>query len=388
MSLFVDLGNDRSRRAWRPTTADRSLQKRIDRQYVSYTHTPCEKTQYFQLEEHNLDFKTMRQIRKDDATRYRVLRWRDEEEASPPAPPLAAEKKRPLPKDDSLFADFHFGMSDDDDERIVIDDKGDINELCDGSCKQSADCRKDHSCLGNHCFKVRGCARGTPHRAARSAFGQHQNGKRQKGCSAGNAAAHASQEPVRQANADKRAEEASFSGFNVKTIAPQEIAKAEAAYERALARFGHKYIDVYVFGASTGSKGYSLEKEACHTIFAANGDNKPILRSSQWSPKKPDMCVIPNDERFSINDSDHVFLLADGNWRGDSGKELAHSIEKALHIFGEQHAAKAGGRITPLWRAHGKGYPHGFGPYKVGLLVIERDAARRLPFGWKRSDGK
>ena len=388
MSLFVDLSNNRSRRAWRPTTADRSLQKRIDRQYVSYTHTPCEKTQYFQLEEHNLDFKTMRQIRKDDATRYRVLRWRDEEEASPPAPPLAAEKKRPLPKDDSLFADFHFEMSDDDDERIVIDDKGDINELCDGSCKQSADCRKDHSCLGNHCFKVRGCARGTPHRAARSAFGQHQNGKRHKGCSAGNAAAHASQEPVRQANADKRAEEASFPGFNVKTIAPQEIAKAEAAYERALTRFGHKYIDVYVFGASTGSKGYSLEEEAVHTIFVANGQNKPILRSSQWSSKKPDMCVIPNAERFSINDSDHVFLLADGDWRGDSGKELAHSIEKALHIFGEQHAAKAGGRITPLWRHHGKGYPQGIGPYQVGLLVIERDAARRLPFGWKRSDGK
>lgn len=252
-----------------------------------------------------------------------------------------------------------------------------------------AECRLPQGplwCKGSHCSKLRGRAAGTPHRAARSAFGQHQNGKRHKTCSAGNAASRAEQEPIRQANADKRAEEASFSGFNVKTIAPQEIAKAEAAYERALARFGHKYIDVYVFGASTGSKGFSLEEEAVRTIFVANG--KPILRSSQWSPKKPDMCVIPDDERFSINDPDHVFLLADGNWRGDSGKELAHSIEKALHIFGEQHAAKAGGRITPLWRAHGKGYPQGIGPYKVGLLVIERDAARRLPFGWKRSDGK
>ena len=363
MSLFVDLSNDRSRRAWRPTTADRSLQKRIDRQYVSYTHNTCEKTQYFQLEEHNLDFKTMRQIRKDDATRYRVLRWRDEEEASPPAPPPAAEKKRPLPKDDSLFADFHFGMSDDDDERIVIDDKGDINELCDGSCKQSADCRKDHSCLGNHCFKVRGCRRGTPHRAARSAFGQHQNGKRHKTCSAGNAASRAEQEPIRQANADKRAEEASFSGFNVKTIAPQEIAKAEAAYERALARFGHKYIDVYVFGASTGSgKAFSLESEAVSTIFKATGTNKPILRSSEWSSKGKDMCLIPDDERFSINDPGHVLLLADGNWRGDSGRELAHRIEKELHIFGEQHAAMAGGRIEPLWRGHGKGVPPGHRP--------------------------
>ena len=49
---------------------------------------------------------------------------------------------------------------------------------------------------------------------------------------------------------------------------------------------------------------------------------------------------------------------------------------------------QAGGRIKPLWRGHGKGCPKGFGPYKVGLLVIERDAAGRLPFGWKRTDGK
>ena len=40
------------------------------------------------------------------------------------------------------------------------------------------------------------------------------------------------------------------------------------------------------------------------------------------------------------------------------------------------------------WRGHGKGYPQGIGPYKVGLLVIERDAAGRLPFGWKPIDGK
>ena len=79
---------------------------------------------------------------------------------------------------------------------------------------------------------------------------------------------HAQQEPRRKANADKRAEEASFPGFDVKAVAPQEIAKAKAAYEHVLARFGHKHIDVYVFGASTGSgKAYSLENEAVSTIF-------------------------------------------------------------------------------------------------------------------------
>ena len=54
----------------------------------------------------------------------------------------------------------------------------------------------------------------------------------------------------------------------------------------------------------------------------------------------------------------------------------------------EQHAAPTSGRIKPLWRGHGKGYPKGIGPYKIGLLVIERDAAGRLPFGWKRTDRK
>ena len=55
--------------------------------------------------------------------------------------------------------------------------------------------------------------------------------------------------------------------------------------------------------------------------------------------------------------------------RGVSGKELSHQIEKALHIFGEQHAAASGGRIKPLWRGHGKGYPKGMRPYKVGLCI-------------------
>ena len=276
---------------------------------------------------------------------------------------------------------FDAMAAEDDVEDIVID------ELCDGSCKQSADCRKDHMCLGveKGCCDARGVKRGTPHRVPRSGFGETAGGKRLKHCKVANAAAHARAAPVRKANADKRAEEASMPGVDVKAVAPQEIAKAKAAYERALARFGHKRIDVYVFGASTGSKGFSLEEEAVSTIFKKINNNKPILRSSKWSSKKPDLCLIPDDERFSINDSDHVFLLADGNWRGDSGRELAHRIEKELHIFGEQHAAKAGGRIKPLWRAHGKGYPQGIGSYKVGLLVIERPPLRLEAHGWQVS---
>ena len=105
------------------------------------------------------------------------------------------------------------------------------------------------------------------------------------------------------------------------------------------------------------------------------------------SAKGSDECLVSSAERCSINDSDHVFEMADAG-RGASGAELSHLIEKALHIFGEQHAAATGGRIKPLWRGHGKGCPQGIGPYKVGLLVIERDAAGRLPFGWKRIDGK
>ena len=186
-------------------------------------------------------------------------------------------------------------------------------------------------------------------------------------------------------NAKKRAEEASFLGFNVTAAAPPMIASAKDAYKQALARFDGKYIDVYAFVASTGSGDrYSLKNESINTIFSAKN---PILRSSKWSAKGSGECLVPHAERFSINNSDHVFEMANAG-RGVSGKELAHRIEKALHIFGEQHAAASGGRIKPLWRGHGKGYPKGIGPYKVGLLVIERDAAGRLPFGWKRTDGK
>ena len=277
----------------------------------------------------------------------------------------------------------------DDEEGIVINDQGDINELCDGSCKQSADCPKDHWCPGtSKCFKVRRVKCGTAHRVARSGFGTTAGGKRHKHCKVANAEMHAQQEPIRKANADKRAEEASVLGFDVNAVAPQEIAKATAEYERALAGFGHKPIDVYVFEASTGSgERFSLKNEAVSSIFIETNTNKPILRTAEWSAKKPAKCLVPDHERFSINDSDHVFELADAG-RGKSGKELSHRIEKALHIYGEQHAAPTRGHIKPLWRGHGKGYPKGRGPHKIGLLVIERDAAGRLPFGWVRTDGK
>ena len=57
MSLCVDLSNDRSTRAWRPTTTDRALQERIDRRLIAYQFHPWEENRYFQLEEHYLDYK-------------------------------------------------------------------------------------------------------------------------------------------------------------------------------------------------------------------------------------------------------------------------------------------------------------------------------------------
>ena len=271
----------------------------------------------------------------------------------------------------------------------------DVNELCDGACMQSAECRLDHMCSGNDCSKVRGVRHGVPHRVPRSGFGATAGGTRHKGCMQSNNAAKAKPgygeskaKSAADKRADKRTEEAMHPPFDVIAVAPQEIASATAAYERTLTRFVSQPIDVYVFGASTGSgERFSLKNESVSSIFLKTNTNKPILRSSKWSAKGSGECLVPSTERFSINNSDHVFEMADAG-RGISGKELSHQIEKALHIFGEQHAAASGGRIKPLWRGHGKGYPKGLGPYKVGLLVIERDAAGRLPFGWKRTDGK
>ena len=283
------------------------------------------------------------------------------------------------------------------DESIEIDDQEDVNELCDGSCMQRAECRKDHICLGYTCLsarRVRG-VRGQPkpmkqHRVPRSGFDQTAGGKRHKGCKLGNEAKKATPKYEASAaeSARKRAEESAIEGFDVIAAEPQAIASAKAAYMRYISRFDIQFIDVYVFGASTGSgERYSLKNESVSSIFIKTNSNNPILRTSMWSAEGSSECLVPTADRHSINDSDHVFEMAIAG-HGKSGKELSHRIEKELHIFGEQHAAASGGRIKTLWRGHGKGYPHGIGPYKVGLLVIERDAAGRLPFGWKRTDGK
>ena len=61
-----------------------------------------------------------------------------------------------------------------DDEGIEIDDQEDVNELCDGSCTQSAECRLDHICLGlalhaEGCVALWGNSYRTASRAAASA---------------------------------------------------------------------------------------------------------------------------------------------------------------------------------------------------------------------------
>ena len=100
------------------------------------------------------------------------------------------------------------------------------NELCDGSCMQSATCRLDHMCPGRECAKVRGVRKGVPHRVPRSGFGETLGCKRHKNCMQGNEAAKAKPEygESRKRAADKRAEEAMHPPFDVTAVAPQEIA--------------------------------------------------------------------------------------------------------------------------------------------------------------------
>ena len=58
-----------------------------------------------------------------------------------------------------------------------------------------------------------------------------------------------------------------------------------------------------------------------------------------------------------------------------------------MQLYGEQITASSDGRIKKLWRRLAAGGPKSGGLYKVGLIIIERNADDTLgPGKWVRTD--
>ena len=99
MSLRVDLGGDDDFLWALVAASDSRLQQGIDKQYAAYKAHKRQEDRYFDLGARCLDLKKMRQINKEDKTKWRQLEWQE------PAPSSSTKRERE-----------EAGYDDDDDE--------------------------------------------------------------------------------------------------------------------------------------------------------------------------------------------------------------------------------------------------------------------------------
>jgi len=291
---------------------------------------------------------------------------------------------RRVPQEDSLFAAF----GENDEENLGIDSgPAEEDQHCPLNCnKPKRLCRKMHKCTGNQC-KHRSSGAHWAHNVDFKYF-QGGAGNRQLGCSAGNIAAEKKYaektKPIRERRREEE-EAAAAAGTIFVTNLPQVIELGETIIDDAIDGFdGH--FDMYIYVASTGARKVTLLSEAISTIFQQTNSNTPTLRTLEYDPDAPlwdNGLVRTLAERREAADDTHVFEL------GDTGFDMrsADALETAMQEFGQQIAAASGGRIKTLWRRRGVGGPKSGGPYKVGLLIIERNADGTLgPGKWVRID--
>ena len=124
---------------------------------------------------------------------------------------------------------------------------------------------------------------------------------------------------------------------------------------------------VIFYGASTGSKGFSVKEEGVNqfrprgykvpTIIDAQGHVPPAALTGAWGPGGK-----------SVYDC-------------GSSKVISHAVEKALHEHFAPICDASDDKMPRLWRKRGAGYAQGIGPYHVCIRIMPLP----LPHGWRRS---
>ena len=295
-----------------------------------------------------------------------------------PCPPA---RVRRVPQEADFFAAF--GESDEE-ELGIVSGPPEEQMHCPTNCNQpKRKCRKMHQCSGKQCSS----SHTTSHWAPTSGFKYFQGGagNRQKGCRAGNDHCAAKQEEEKyKPGRERRRKEADAAGTSFNTNLPEIIEVGKSIIDSATDGFDGKF-DMYIYVASMGANDVTLLSEAVSTIFTQTNSNTPVLRTPAYDPDAPfwDNGIVPRAERREAADDSHVFEL------GDTGfdKQGADDLEKVMQEYGEEIAAASDGRIKVLWRKRGAGGPKSGGPYKVGLIIIERNADGTLgPGQWVRID--
>ena len=123
---------------------------------------------------------------------------------------------------------------------------------------------------------------------------------------------------------------------------------------------------VTFYGASTGSRGFSVEEEGVNQ-FKPRNYRPPIFDASG---RAPDVALT------SAHGPGGVSVYNCG-----SSKVISHAVEKALHEHFAPICDASDDKMPRLWRKRGAGYAQGIGPYHVCIRIMPLP----LPHGWRRS---
>ena len=143
----------------------------------------------------------------------------------------------------------------------------------------------------------------------------------------------------------------------------------QAVLARMCLRYPGRVLSCNVFGASTGSEGYSIVQEGATSTLTEHGYGTPAIvapstLSGAWR-------ALSGHERRTLGPPAATVFDA-----GHS-KEMSKHVERELQLYVEQVHG-----IQQLWRVAGAGGPKGLPPYCVGVRFIPHEADGSLPHGF------
>ena len=140
---------------------------------------------------------------------------------------------------------------------------------------------------------------------------------------------------------------------------------AELAHARQ--QYPNRVLSCNVFGASTGSQGYSIVQEGNTSTLTERGYDIPAIVAPSSSLSRGWRALSGPERRDLGPPAATVF---------DAGlsKEMSKHVEHQLQLHVEQLPG-----IKPLWRVPGAGGPKGIPPYCVGVRFIPHEEDGSLP---------
>ena len=257
----------------------------------------------------------------------------------------------------------------DEEEQDPVDDER--LQHCRTNC-QDPSCVRMHPCSGHDCGHY-----GREQDWLSSENFKRNANKRFKTCKAFSLSHAAHNAATSERKRQKREE------FELETIRELDLSpEAKAvAVDTAVAVFDQKLakmketrrhgtlFSLNVYGASTGSAGFSIEQEGAVSTLTTRGHDTPAI----MAPSTDGM------GRRALNGPERRSLGPPGEEIFNAGfsKEMSKTVEKALQLH-----AQTLPNLKVLWRVPGAGAPKGLPPYKVGVRFVPHQANGDLPNGF------